>query len=666
MQVAKLFASLGFKVDLTEYNTFEKKLKDIRKETRSYSTSLKTIRTRLNNVSTALDGVNKKLDASKVKSSNQRIAASANRLANAVEKSAKGLNEVVASGHRVHSTISQINQILGRGVSGWKHYNVQLNEARTRLGFISAAVRAIPNNKTINVRQRNIGGTGFGGGSGSGGTGGGSGAASAGGMAFLGTGVKDFFRSMTPATALAGGLVTAGFATKEVVQQGREMKKMEIIMKSAAEGVDGVNTATEHWQESMKYVRKEANRLGQDVYEMGMGFAKMQQAVKGKLSWTDRKTLFSGMAELSTTYGLSSDDQKGVWRAMTQMFTKGKIEAEEEGQLAERGLPAKEMIKEATRRSYKNQGKEFNDSIYNTLRQTGGLKMQDIAPELGKIASEIANNNGALNEALQTSLVGQMRMKNAIREASKDIMDSGLDKLLFKLFSLISKLIPYVKEFAKFIISTAESIILLVTAIKDFIKEHPALSAMIAALIVSLRLLRFGIWGVGSASLLMAGSFKRAMMIMGAAARRFLPFAAMYAFYKFGEEYKKYLEGKDSWITVFATAFEILFLKVEEYLLRIQIAWYETRNTLMKNPLELFRPSETFTNLLFNGFKMFGSNTSIDKTANETIGRGVRKPNEKDLAFTSVTNVTVDGVTKTYRNTPDVHFGGAVNTPLMG
>ena len=37
MQVAKLFASLGFKVDLTEYNVFEKKLKDVRKETRSYA-----------------------------------------------------------------------------------------------------------------------------------------------------------------------------------------------------------------------------------------------------------------------------------------------------------------------------------------------------------------------------------------------------------------------------------------------------------------------------------------------------------------------------------------------------------------------------------------------------------------------------------------------------
>lgn len=618
MQVAKLFASLGFKVDLTEYNLFEQKLKAVRKETRSYAASLKTIRTRLNNVSTALDGVNKKLDASKVKSSNQRIAASANRLANAVEKSAKGLSEVNTQGQRVHLVIGQINQVLGRGVSGWKHYNRELDEAKSKLGLISAAVRAIPSNKTVNVTQRNIGrGSGTGGSGGSGG----SGAATAGGLTVLGTGVKDFFRSMSPATAVAGGLVTAGFATKEVVQQGREMKKMEIIMKSATEGTD-------HFTESMKYVRKEANRLGQDVYEMGMGFAKMQQATKGKLNWEDRKTLFTGMAELSTTYGLSQDDQKGVWRALTQMFTKGKIEAEEEGQLAERGLPAKEMIKAATKLAYERQGKQFNDTIYSKLRQAGGLKMQDIAPELGKIAGDIANKNGALDEALKTSLVGQMRMKNAIREASKDIMDSGLDKLLFELFDAIKNLVPIMRDFLIIIVDVVKGIFQLVKAIKWFVTEHPAAAAAIGALIVLLRVFRFGMWGAASASLLMAGNFKKAMVTMAVAARRFLPFAALYAFYKFGESYNDYLQGKDNWITTFGLLFEIMFLKVEEYLLRIQIGWFKMKKNITSNPLKLFDLNSASVNTLMNGVSLFSKlqsssniNSGIDKIASDSVNR---------------------------------------------
>lgn len=664
MQVAKLFASLGFKVDLTEYNLFEQKLKAVRKETRSYAASLKTIRTRLNNVSTALDGVNKKLDASKVKSSNQRIAASANRLANAVEKSAKGLSEVSTQGQRVHLVIGQINQVLGRGVSGWKHYNRELNEAKSKLGLISAAVRAIPSNKTINVTQRNVGrGSGTGGSGGSTGQGA-SGAATAGGLTVLGTGVKDFFRSMSPATAVAGGLVTAGFATKEVVQQGREMKKMEIIMKSATEGTD-------HFTESMKYVRKEANRLGQDVYEMGMGFAKMQQATKGKLNWEDRKTLFTGMAELSTTYGLSQDDQKGVWRALTQMFTKGKIEAEEEGQLAERGLPAKEMIKAATKLAYEKQGKQFNDTIYNKLRQAGGLKMQDIAPELGKIAGDIANKNGALDEALKTSLVGQMRMKNAIREASKDIMDSGLDKLLFELFDAIKNLVPIMRDFLIIIVDVVKGIFQLVKAIKWFVTEHPAAAAAIGALIVLLRVFRFGMWGAASASLLMAGNFKKAMVTMAVAARRFLPFAALYAFYKFGESYNDYLQGKDNWITTFGTLFEIMFLKVEEYLLRIQIGWYQMKRNITSNPIKLFDLNGAAVNTLMGGVSLFSKlqsssniNSGFDRTVSDSVNRNTAGTPYGMQPLNVTNDIYLDGSlvareTKSYSTT---NFGGFTTT----
>lgn len=668
MQVAKLFASLGFKVDLTEYNVFEKKLKDVRKETRAYAVSLKTIRTRLNHVSTALDGVNKKLDASKVKSSNQRIAASANRLANAVERSAKGLNEVVANGHRVHTTITQINQVLGRGVNGWRNYNSQLDAAKTKLGLISAAVRAIPSNKTVTITQRTVGGgRGYGGGTGSGGGGGGYGAAEAGGLAFLGTGVKDFFRSMSPATAVAGGLITAGFATKEIVEKGREMKKMEVIMKSAAEGVDGVSTATEHWNESMKYVRREANRLGQDVYEMGMGFAKMQQAVKGKLNWKDRTALFTGVAELSTTYGLSQDDQKGVWRALTQMFTKGKIEAEEEGQLAERGLPAKEMVKEATKRTLEGKGEKFSDDIYNKMRQKGQVKMPDIAVEFAKIAREIANNNGALDEALQTSLVGQMRMKNAFREASKDIMDAGLDKLLFKLFDTIAKGVPIVAEFAKALVGGIQGIVEMVKVIKDWIATHPALAAMLAALIVSMRLLRFGIWGVASASLLMAGNFKKAMITMGAAAKRFLPIALLYGLFKFGQAYKDHLNGKDNFVTVLSKLFEYLFVTVDLYVTKIQIAWYKLKASFKEMPSTLGNALDAM-----NPFKqgarladfMFGDGkVSVDHTINKGVGRGVLK-NSGTLGINNNNNIYVDSkYIGTQNNKLSFPLGGAGNVP---
>src|SRR5574344_1575323 len=153
MQIAKLFATLGFQVDESGFKTFESKLVAARKATRSFSVALKTIRTRLNEAGKSLDSVNKKLDATKVKQANQRIASSANRLANAVERSGKGLDKVITNGQRLYTVISTINTVLGKGVNGWKHYNKELDEAKRSLAAITAGVKAIPNNKTVRVNQ---------------------------------------------------------------------------------------------------------------------------------------------------------------------------------------------------------------------------------------------------------------------------------------------------------------------------------------------------------------------------------------------------------------------------------------------------------------------------------------------------------------------------------
>lgn len=631
MQIAKLFASLGFKVDLTEYNTFEKKLKDVRRETRNYAVSLKTIRTRLSNVGTALDGVNKKLNASKVKASNQRISTSANRLANAVEKSAKGLSSVITNGQRVHTVISQINTILGRGVNGWRHYNKQLDDAKSKLGAISASVRAIPSNKRISV---NTTGSGAGGARvGAGRPSGGATATQMGAMGMLGLGARDFFRSMAPATAITGGLVTSGFAIKEVVSQGREMKQLDIVMKSATDGA-------EHLAESMKYVRSEAFRLGQDVYEMGMGFAKMQQSVRGKLSWEDRKALFTGFAELSTTYGLSKDAQAGIWRAMTQMFTKGKIQAEEEEQMAERGLPAREMVKLATKQMMEARGDKFDDAIYDKMRQKGEVKLQDIAPYLGKIASDIARNQGALDDALKTSLVGQMRMSNAIREASKTIMDAGLDRLLFDIFDTIRAGVPIIKDLIIILIDVARAFFDVIKAIKWFISEHPAAAAVIAALIVSLRLFRFGLWGAASAALLMGGSFRKALIMMATAAKRFLPFALLYGIWKLFKSFDRYMSGEENWITLMMLHFENLGLRFKILVTELQLGWYKLKNT-MKDPPSFAGKVLPFLNPATSiGSRALRAGRSFSETANSAVDRNIN-PTNRPMIFNNETTVNV-------------------------
>ena len=243
-----------------------------------------------------------------------------------------------------------------------------------------------------------------------------------------------FFRSMLPAVALAGGLPSAGFAVKETVQAGRERMKMSNIMTASTKDA-------EEYGKAMAYVRSESNRLGQSTTEMGLGFAKVMQSVQGKLSLEKTQKIFTGFGELMTVMGNSADDQKGVYRAMTQMFSKGKIEAEEEGQMAERGLPMKELIKKAAMEVYK-----VDQKGYEKMRKAGAVKAEDVLPRVAELMSEMANKNSALDKALNQSVVKQQQFMNRLNDFAESIMTGGLDAMLGDIFDKLSALVDILSE----------------------------------------------------------------------------------------------------------------------------------------------------------------------------------------------------------------------------
>ncbi|RXF07835.1 hypothetical protein EG878_17190, partial [Enterococcus faecalis] len=190
----------------------------------------------------------------------------------------------------------------------------------------------------------------------------------------------------------------------------------------------------------MEYVRAESNRLGQSTTEMGLGFAKVMQSVQGKLSLEKTQKIFTGFGELMTVMGNSADDQKGVYRAMTQMFSKGKIEAEEEGQMAERGLPMKELVKRAAMEVYK-----VDQKGYEKMRKAGSVKAEDVLPRVAELMSEMANKNNALEKALNQSLVKQQQFMNRLNDFAENIMTSGLDAFLGEVFDLLTGIVDHVE-----------------------------------------------------------------------------------------------------------------------------------------------------------------------------------------------------------------------------
>ena len=428
-QIASMFASLGFKVDTTGLDSFNSKLREVRGNTVVAARNIGVLAEKLRSASSALDGVTTKLDKVSLKKANQNIADSYKSVASNVNLVEKALTSIQNNQKGITKALGRIHASVRAGEPLWEKYRATVRATKEDLVSVNGKMKELRANSTVSLRvNQGRGGSGSGDQSNTRQTNnnnmfGGRGDFSGG-----------FFRSMLPAVALAGGLPSAGFAVKETVQAGRERMKMSNIMTASTKDA-------EEYGKAMAYVRSESNRLGQSTTEMGLGFAKVMQSVQGKLSLEKTQKIFTGFGELMTVMGNSADDQKGVYRAMTQMFSKGKIEAEEEGQMAERGLPMKELIKKAAMEVYK-----VDQAGYAKMRKAGTVKAEDVLPRVAELMSEMANKNDALDKALNQSVVKQQQFMNRLNDFAESIMTGGLDAMLGDIFDKLSALVDILSE----------------------------------------------------------------------------------------------------------------------------------------------------------------------------------------------------------------------------
>ena len=433
-QIASMFASLGFKVDTTGLDAFNSKLREVRGNTVAASRNIGVLAEKLRSASSALDGVTTKLDKVSLKKANQNIADSYKSVASNVGLVEKALTSIQNNQKGITKALGRIHASVRAGEPLWEKYRATVRATKEDLVAVNGKMKELRANSTVSLRVNQ----GRGGNSGSGNQSNTRqtnnnnmfGGMFGGRSEFSG----GFFRSMLPAVALAGGLPSAGFAVKETVQAGRERIKMSNIMTASTKDA-------EEYAKAMEYVRSESNRLGQSTTEMGLGFAKVMQSVQGKLSLEKTQKIFTGFGELMTVMGNSADDQKGVYRAMTQMFSKGKIEAEEEGQMAERGLPMKELVKRAAMEVYK-----VDQKGYEKMRKAGSVKAEDVLPRVAELMSEMANKNNALEKSLNQSLVKQQQFMNRLNDFAENIMTGGLDAMLGGIFDKLTALVDILSE----------------------------------------------------------------------------------------------------------------------------------------------------------------------------------------------------------------------------
>lgn len=617
-QIASMFASLGFKVDTTGLDTFNSKLREVRGNTVVASRNIGVLAEKLRSASSALDGVTTKLDKVSLKKANQNIADSYKSVASNVGLVEKALTSIQNNQKGITKALGRIHASVRAGEPLWEKYRATVRATKEDLVSVNGKMKELRANSTVSLRVNQ----GRGGSSGSGnqsntrqtnnnmfgGMFGGRGDFSGG-----------FFRSMLPAVALAGGLPSAGFAVKETVQAGRERIKMSNIMTASTKDA-------EEYAKAMEYVRSESNRLGQSTTEMGLGFAKVIQSVQGKLSLEKTQKIFTGFGELMTVMGNSADDQKGVYRAMTQMFSKGKIEAEEEGQMAERGLPMKELIKKAAMEVYK-----VDQKGYEKMRKAGTVKAEDVLPRVAELMSEMANKNSALDKALNQSVVKQQQFMNRLNDFAENIMNSGLDAFLGKVFELLTGIVDHVEYLGSAYKTTFK-------ALNSFTNGNGVLITVLTVVLGLLLRKRKALIASGRASStflgslknlggFIAGVFNSRLMLL---ARRFIWITALIEGIAFAsDQITKKLSGEANWIDWLTMKFELLGLKIQTITMdarqSLQAFWYELTHF----------GEETFESAFYFGGKNYGTR---DKWLQNKAQKSGIKPKYPEKSFSEFKN----------------------------
>lgn len=523
-KIASLFASVGFDIDTTDLTKLDGHLKSIRGNTANLSRNLRVTNSQLSTTSTRMRNLAKSAEAvTKFNNLGGKYVTLAVKVKDAEAAIARFGRVLKLIEPRLDSTNFRLSQTT-------RSY-IQLARA---VKDANSAISQIPNKAPKPVSSSGIRGGGGSGGITSSRTNSGFGAG------FLG-GLASTVGRFTP-TGLVGStaLTTGAVGVNEIRKAGQDQQRMENMLLFSTK-------SQEEYARSLKYVRDEAERLGLNSVELGKAFAQVNMSAREKIPETQRKKMFTEMSEYIMVTGAGQEDQKLIFKAVNQMFSLGRIMAEEMNQLTERGVP-RQMIYDVAKEVYNVKSTEE----VLKLQEKGQLDPAKILPKVFEQFAKQARDTGAYDKMMGSSILAQNKFMEQLRQMSDQIMDAGLDKVFATFFNTLTAGLPHLTTFIKGIGGVFKGISELVkvvwsvvTAIGDFIGQHPK---VVGTLSVYLLMFAMLIAKVKGATL----SFGILGKVLATLGRRIPLIAMLLALFYLFKEYDRYMKGGDSWMANFA------------------------------------------------------------------------------------------------------------------
>lgn len=231
----------------------------------------------------------------------------------------------------------------------------------------------------------------------------------------IGTSSQRSAASMAMLTNAAGAFGVA-LSVAGLVQFGDAVIKAGIAMDALQRSFVAITGSQTAAAQELRFLREEADRLGQSFFDLAPIYKDISAAARGTaLEGEAVRKVFSSITEASSALGMSTADTEGALRALSQMISKGTVQAEElRGQLGERLPGAFQLMAKAL---------GVTTAELNKMLEQGQVLAEDALP---KLAAEISKMYGAAAEtaALESAQAAVNRLSQAWTEFKINLFDN--------------------------------------------------------------------------------------------------------------------------------------------------------------------------------------------------------------------------------------------------
>jgi len=240
-----------------------------------------------------------------------------------------------------------------------------------------------------------------------------------------------------------GGKFAGAFAALGVAGFGMDVVNTTAKMEGMRNAINFASGGAQEGAKSMAFLRAEANRLGLEQESAEEGFKTFAGVLRGTgITADNARKYFSGVSEGVAAMNLSGEDEKGVFLALGQIMSKGKVQAEElRGQIGERIPGAFDIAAKAM---------GVTTGQLDKMMKDGKLMAKDFLP---KFASEMHRTFGPGTQAASQSMqAGINRLKNEFYNLKTELGTElrpqimGLIDGFSKMFGLIKKGVTWIKD----------------------------------------------------------------------------------------------------------------------------------------------------------------------------------------------------------------------------